>query len=351
MTGAKSTLRRGPGRTAAAVLAVVLAAAGLAAGPAHAQSKAGTTVGGFLRIEPNARGAALGNAGSALPGGIESAWYNCGAIGMLEQPAVVYSHSFWFADIGFNYAAAALPVGGIGNFLVSVTALNSGEIDVRTVDQPLGTGERYTVSNTAIGLGYGLRITSRFAAGLQANYATERIWHTSVGMVTFNLGTVYRLTEGGAVLGFSLSNLGARASYDGDDLSIRYDADPDVYGDNSGLPAEQYTDNFPLPGVFRLGLGVPYRLGEDSDLLLLLEALHPNDNSESANLGVEWAWKGLFALRGGYQTLFQEDRQLGLTLGFGVGGVLGGNRYQVDYAWAGHRYLQDTHRFSVVFAY
>lgn len=351
MTGAKFRGRRGAGTTAAAALVLALAAAVLGPGPARAQSKAGTTVGGFLRIEPNARGAALGNAGAALPGGIESAWYNPGAVGMLEQPAVVYSHSFWFADIGFNYAAAALPVGGVGNFLVSVTALNSGEIDVRTVDQPLGTGERYTVANTAIGLGYGLRITSRFAAGLQANYATERIWHTSVRMMSLNLGTVYRLTDAGAVLGFSLANLGARASYDGDDLSVLYDADPDVYGDNSALPASQYTDAFPLPNVFRLGLALPYRLGEESELLVLAEALHPNDNSESANVGVEWAWKGVFALRGGYQTLFQEDRQLGLTFGFGVGGDLGDNRFQVDYAWAGHRYLQDTHRFSVVFAY
>ena len=59
-----------------------------------------------------------------------------------------------------------------------MTALNSGDIDVRTVDQPLGTGERYTVSNVALGLGYGRQITSRFAAGLQVNYVTERIWHT-----------------------------------------------------------------------------------------------------------------------------------------------------------------------------
>jgi hypothetical protein len=323
----------------------------LACGTAGAQSKVGSTVGGFLRIEPTARGAALGNAGAAMPGGIEAVYYNTGAIGLLDRPAVAYSHSFWFADISFDYVAFALPVTGVGTFFGSVTSLNSGEIDVRTVDQPLGTGERYDVSNVAVGVGYGLRITSRFAAGLQANYATERIWHTSIKMVTFNLGTVYRLSESGAVLGFSLANIGSRARYTGGDLAIQYDADPDIYGDNSALPAEQFTDSFPLPGVFRLGVSVPYRLSEDSGLLFLAEALHPNDNSESANLGVEWTWRSLFALRGGYQTLFQTDRELGLTLGFGVQGDLGGNRYQVDYAWANHDHLEATHRLTVILVF
>lgn len=314
---------------------------------AAGQSKVGTTVGGFLRIEPTARGAALGNAGSALPGGIEAVYYNTGAIGSLQRPAVLYSHSFWLADISLHYAAVAVPVGGVGNFFASMTALNSGDIDVRTVDQPLGTGERYNVSNVALGIGYGLRITSRFAAGLQANYATERIWNTSIHLLTFNLGTTYRLTEGGAILGFCLANVGGRARFSGGDLAILYDADPDIYGDNSALPAEQYTDSFPLPGVFRLGLSVPFRLSENNGLLVLVEALHPNDNSESANLGVEWKWKDLFALRFGYQTLFQTDRELGLTWGFGVQGDLGSNRYQLDYAWADHAHLQSTHRLTV----
>jgi hypothetical protein len=219
---------------------------------------------------------------------------------------------------------------------------------VRTVDQPLGTGENYTVSNVAVGVGYGRRITSRFTAGIQANYATERIWHTSIHMLTFNLGTIYRLSESGAILGFSLCNLGARARYSGGDLAIQYNPDPDVNGNNSALPAEQSTDAFPLPGVFRLGISVPFETSPSSRFLLLAEGLHPNDNSESANLGAEWQWNRTLALRVGYQTLFQTDRELGLTAGFGVSGRIGDNRYELAYAWAAHAYLQDTHRITLV---
>ncbi|MFO7654304.1 MAG: PorV/PorQ family protein [Candidatus Krumholzibacteriia bacterium] len=335
----------------AVVVLVAMFALLAGAGPARGQSKVGTTVGGFLRIEPGARAAALGNAGAALPGTIEAVYYNAGAIGLLERPAVQYSHSFWFADISFDYAAFALPVSGNSTLFASVTALNSGEMDVRTVEQPLGTGERYTVANTALAVGYGVRITSRFAAGLQVNYATERIWHSSLHMFTMNMGTMYRLSESGILLAFSLANVGPRAGFDGDDLAIRYDADPDRFGDNSSLPAELWTDDFPLPGVFRLGLSVPFRPTREISMLFLAEALHPNDNSESVNVGLEWAWRDLLALRAGYQTLFQTDRELGLTLGFGIQGYLGNNRYHVDYAWADHDHLQDTHRVSVVLVF
>lgn len=331
-------------------LAVLLLLSGLlaAAPAAWGQSKVGTTIGAFLRIEPSARGAALGNAGVALPGGIESIYYNTGSLGLMESGAVQYSHSMWFADINHNYAAAVIPASGLGNFFLSTTALSSGEIDVRTVDQPLGTGERYTVSDVALGLGFGRQVTSRFAAGIQFNYVTERIWNTSYKTATINLGTMYRLSESGAMLGFCLSHLGTRAGFGGSGLQIQYDADPDAYGDNSALPAEQSTDSFPLPGLFRLGLSIPYKVSEESALLFLIEGQHPNDNSECINLGAEWKIRRLLALRLGYQTLFRTDTELGLTLGFGVQGWLGTSAYQLNYGWADHESLGDTHRLTMV---
>lgn len=335
-------------RKAGFSLLVVIACAALGAGPAAAQSKVGSTLGTFLRIEPGARGAALGNAGSALPGGIEAVYYNTGALGLLEGSAVLYSHASWFAGISHDYVGVALPVKGLGNIFTSVTALNSGDIQVRTVDRPEGTGVNYTVSNVALGLGYGRRITERFAAGLQANYVTEKIWNTSDHTLTFNLGSLYRLNTAGAELGFSLSNVGTQSRFTGRDLNITYDADSGTYGDNSALPGEQSTDSFPLPGLFRLGLSWPLRFSDSSRVLLLAEGLHPNDNSESMNLGAEWELRDLLALRMGYQTLFQTDSQLGLTFGFGVKGRLGGNAYRFDYAWAGHDYLDDTHRLTMV---
>lgn len=316
-------------------------------GSAAAQSKTGTTIVQFLNIEPSARIAGMGNAGVALGNDLQSVFYNPAALGRLERSSAQLSHSEWYAGVNYEYAAAAFPFKGIGTFLLSVTALNSGDILVRSVEQPLGTGEQFTVNDLALGLGYGRQITSRFAAGLQLNYASESIWNSSLHILTFNVGTVYQLTQNGLKLGACVNNVGTRTSLDGRDLAIQYDADPDANGDNSSLPATQFTDDFPVPILFRVGLSYPVELGPRSKILLAMDAAHPSDNSESLSTGAEWLFRDTFALRAGYQQLFQTDSNVGVTLGVGLRGGLGYSRYHLDYAWADHDYLEETHRLTL----
>lgn len=331
--------------------AALFAGLSFAPAPSFAQTKVGTTVGAFLGIEPSARFSGLGNTGVGAASGIESAYFNPAAIGTLSGASAMFTHAFWFGDISYDFAAAAIPLRRWGTLYASVTSLNSGEIDVRTVDRPLGTGERYTVGDIAVGLGYGRRVTQRFTTGLQLTYARERIWNSSQDFVTFSVGTVYDLTTSGLKLGTCLSNLGTRSQISGRDLAIQYDETPDVYGDNGALPGVQLTDAYPVPLLFRVGLSYPVDTGADGRLLLLADALHPNDNTESVNTGAEWTWRDLLSLRAGWQALFQEDSELGPTLGFGVRGVYDDNAYRFDYAWADHDHLQETHRLTFVLAF
>ncbi|MFH1278054.1 MAG: PorV/PorQ family protein [Candidatus Eisenbacteria bacterium] len=319
--------------------------------PALGQSKTGTTIGQFLLIEPGARIAAMGNAGAAVAEGIQSVYYNPAALGLLDRWELQFTHSEWLAGIDYDYAALAVPVTGLGTFFGSVTSLNSGEIDVRTVDQPLGTGERYDVGNLALGVGYGRRITDRFSAGVRVNYIEERIWHSTLNTWTVDVGTFYRISESGLGIGSSLSNYGTRAGYGGRDLRIQYDGDPNIYGDNSSLPAEQFTDQFPVPLLFRVGLSYPRRTGGDGRLLLVVDAFHPNDNTEYVGAGAEWEWKETVALRSGYQDLFKEDSEVGLTLGLGVRGVIDEYHFCFDYGWADYGRLLDTHRVTFGMAF
>ena len=106
-----------------------------------------------------------------------------------------------------------------------------------------------------------------------------------------------------------------------------------------------------MPILFRIGLAWPTTIGRDHRLLFLIDAHHPNDNTESLNLGSEWAWRRTLAFRAGYQSLFQEDSELGLTLGAGLRASLGGVEFRVDYGWASHEHLSETHRTTVVLAF
>ena len=333
------------------ILSLALAALSGAQGASWAQSKTGTTVGQFLRIEPSARQAAMGNAGVGLSGEIGSVYYNPGAVGTITSPALQLAHSEWFAGIDYDYFAGALPLGTLGTVFGSVTVLDSGEIDVRTVNQPLGTGERYSVTDIAVALGYGRQITDRFSAGLRVSYVSETIWHTSSGQVALDVGTVYRVPLSGLSIGSSLSNLSGRSSLDGRDLAIQYDADPDRHGDNGALPAEQFTGDFSLPLLFRVGLAYPRSMGERNELRLAVDAYHPSDDGESLSLGGEWTWAQTLSLRLGYQDLFLEDSDMGLTAGVGLETTVGGSDFRFDYAWADHERLDETHRFTVILVF
>lgn len=313
---------------------------------AGAQSKTGTTVGQFLLIEPSSRLTAMGNAGTASFSEVESGYYNPAAWGHLERSDAQFSHTLWLADITFNYAAIGVKTGSFGTIVLTLTSLNSGEIDVRTVEQPLGTGERYKVSNTAIGIGYGFPLTDRFSAGVQLSYIQETIWHSSLTAFAVNFGALYQVSDDGLLIGASISNFGSRSRYSGTDLRIRFDSNPDTYGDNSNLPGEAYTEEFALPILFRVGLAYPLSLGQDHLLWLMADAFHPSDNTESVSFGLEWTFMKLLSLRMGYQRLFEEDSEVGLTLGAGLEYDIIGLPLHFDYAWADHGRLESSQRLT-----
>ena len=315
------------------------------AGPAAAQSKTGTTIGQFLLIEPSARGAAMGNAAVTSFEEVASAFYNPGALGHMETSGAQFSHSQWLADITYNYAAAAVKLGSVNTLLLTVTSLNSGEIDVRTVEMPLGTGERYTVNNLSVGLGYSRRVTDRFSAGLQVNYIQEQIWHSSLNALGANVGILYELPFR-ARIGASISNFGTRGSYDGRDLRVRFDADDDRFGDNSALPAALTTEEFPLPIFFRVGIGMPIDLNASNRLLLAVDAFQPSDNTSSLSFGGEYAFMDLLFLRAGFQNLYLDDSENGLTLGGGLHYEVSGFGFKFDYAWADFNRIGDVQRFT-----
>ncbi|MBK7632320.1 MAG: PorV/PorQ family protein [Ignavibacteriales bacterium] len=318
------------------------------AGLNFAQSKTGTTIGQFLKIEPSSRVVGLGNAGASLSGEISNLFYNPASLGRLQGTDIQFTFNKWLADITYNYMAAGINVEGVGTFALVGTLLNSGEMDVRTVDNPLGTGERFTVNNLALGLGYGLMLTDRVSVGLQINYINEAIWHSSISTFGLNFGVQYQVEPDGLTIGASVSNFGARAAYDGRDLYLNYDFDPKKYGDNDKLPAELRTDYFNLPTIFRAGVSYWFDFGDDYKLLVAADAVHPNDNDQYINLGSEFNLLKMFSIRFGFRNLFMPDAEGGLVLGGGVQTNYDEtNNIRFDYAYAGYGRLADTHRLTL----
>jgi hypothetical protein len=207
------------------------------------------------------------------------------------------------------------------------------------------------VNDLLIGIGYGLRLNEQFTVGLQVNYVTERILHSSLSVFGVNIGTLYELSPGGLRIGASLSNFGSRGRYEGTDLYIRYDMDPERYGDNSSIPGAIETDDFSLPILFRIGLGYPLAIDGSNVVEFAVEAQHPSDNSECLNLGAEWRFREVLALRLGYNSLFQVDSEYGLTAGAGLMWDGLGYLLRFDYAWTSHQRLGSLHHLTLGFGF
>jgi len=208
----------------------------------------------------------------------------------------------------------------------------------------------------AIGLGYGQRITDRFTAGLQAKYIQETIWHTSMEAFAVDFGTLYEIIPGKLRLGASISNFGTKGRFDGTDLQITYAPNLSNNGDNNALPGEALTESYPLPIMFRVGLGYRQKIGDNNEFNFVLDAYHPNDNTESISFGGEWKFMKMFSLRAGYQNLrggdislsgYQNDASSGLTLGAGIEYDMGNYLFRFDYAYADAGRLGYTQRFTV----
>ncbi len=313
----------------------------------HSQSKVGTTIGQFLKIEPNSKISSLGGSGTGNYGTASMIYYNPASLGKIQNIDVDFTIANWLADIKYNYGAIAVNTGELGNFAVQVISLNSGEIPVRTVEMPLGTGEKYSVTNFALGLGYGRMLTDRVSVGFILSYFNETIWHSSLNGYFFNFGVQYQIAESGITFGAAVSNYGTHGKFSGTDLFINYDFDPRKYGDNDRLPAELRTDEFTLPTTFRAGITIPLQLHKNYRLILSLDALHPNDNYESLAIGGELQFFNTFSIRGGFRNLFLVDNEGGLTLGAGANvNVLNSYHVRFDYSWVDYGRLKAVHRIT-----
>ena len=131
-------------------------------------TKTGTTAAKFLSVGIGPRANAMGGAFTAVGNDASSLYWNPAGVASLEKYEAMFTYTSLFKDlnINLNYFALVIPVEGWGNFGVSVTALDYGDMDVTTEYYPEGTGEKFSAASYAFGLSYARTITEWFSAGI-----------------------------------------------------------------------------------------------------------------------------------------------------------------------------------------
>jgi hypothetical protein len=191
-----------------------------------------------------------------------------------------------------------------------------GDMAVRTVEMPEGTGEFFSAGDLAIGLSYARNLTDRFSIGVTAKYIQQTIWHSSASAVALDAGTLFKTDLfNGMVIGASISNFGPQLTMSGRDSRMYTRVDVTKQGSDAQIPYNIDMDSWDLPLSIHLGVSTNVVKTEDYHILVAVDAVHPNDNFESLNVGTEFGYKDYISLRAGYQSLFLKDSEGGLTLG------------------------------------
>ncbi|HTY57597.1 MAG TPA: PorV/PorQ family protein [Bacteroidota bacterium] len=282
-------------------------------------SKTGTVAATFLEIPVGASAVAMGSAFVSLANDATSLYWNPAGSAWLPQTEVLAMHTNWIADTRFDYAAFVLPLEDFGTLGVNVTSLSMDDMKVTTVEKPEGTGEYFSAGDLAVGLSYAHRLTDRFTIGFNAKYIQQTIWHESASAFALDVGTIFRTDLiGGLTIGASLTNFGTPMKMSGRDAREFGMLDPTKQGTNSQIPQDIEMDSWDLPLLFQIGISTSPLKTDNYRLTVSADALHPNDNYESVNVGAEFAFQDILFLRGGYNSLGLHDREGGLSFGFGL---------------------------------
>lgn len=308
--------------------------------------RAGISAFQFLKIGVGARGVAMGESFVAVANDASALFWNPAGLVDAQQHQVIASHAEYLVDISHEFLGVSYRLGENDAVGVSFSSLHMKDMEITTELQPFGTGRYFSFGDIAIGLTYSKKMTEQFSFGATIRYVEETLDILKMRSVMVDLGTLYWTGLGSTRFAVTISNFGSDVEPKGNVTQA------------NGVSVSSF-QSFSLPTIFKLGVAMEAMETEDSRLTTSLQLNHPNDNSEHFRLGLEYAFKNTFFLRGGIkrtigQRLFGRDETSpeDFTFGAGVAVDLAElTRVNADYAFARFGELGSVHRISIAFTY
>ncbi len=279
----------------------------------------GSATGQFLKIGVSARAAGMGGAYIAIAEGAEGTYYNPAVLPYVKGISVSLMHNQWFAGVKHNFAALAYNVPNIGAFGLSVTALYTDPMKVRTPLQPEGTGETFYTADYRFGLSYARSLTNSVTFGGTISYLNMKLYEGFVeNAVSADIAVLYNTGFRDFRFGLKIANFGSSVTF--------------------------VNEEYPLPLNFTFGLGMNGLEMESQKVIVSLAAMKPNDGQTLLMGGMEWTYLNILSLRTGYK--FNDDTA---TYSFGAGFNLNIKDYisMFDYSYSTYGLLGESHRFGI----
>jgi len=329
----------------------------------YAQNKpyrVGTTAANFLEMGMGSAANAMGEAYVSVARDLSGIYWNPSGLGYLEHNEAQFMYQPWIAGIHLGFVSAAIVLPRIGTLGLSVINMDYGRTEVTTMMMQEGTGETYAASDYAVAFTYSRRLVQWFAFGASAKWISSNIWHLNANALALDLGVMVNThffsfsgkKADGMTIGMSISNYGTKMQYDGIDLLTPIDILPNENGNYKDIEGQYRLQSWELPLIFRVGVSIIPIATERQQLILATDALHPNNNSESLNIGAEYTVKfpgfGQMFLRGGFHGIYMDETEYGLTFGGGFKlNLMRNNSVKFDYAYKDIGIFGSTMTYSV----
>jgi hypothetical protein len=315
--------------------------------PLAAQARLGGSGAQFLVLGGGCRPLALGGAYVAMAEGMDAIFFNPAGLANLDAPTFSFNHGELFADMNLENVSFATPMMG-GVVGISGVAFLSGKMTRTTFEDQEGEiGETFSANDFAFGLSYARMMTDKFTAGLTVKFVNQNIDRVQANGLAFDLGGTYSVSTSKLRLGFAIRNFGSDLIYSGENLEFETGLTdyPEVDED---IPATYRSEAYPMPLIFQIGLAYDIISVGANRITAVVDGIHPNDQDETYNLGMEYGLNDSYFARIGYT----GREQMGLTAGLGARVTLGGSFLaSVDYSYEDHEYLDAIQRFSLSVSY
>ena len=329
-------------------------------------SKVGTSAANFLKLPVGARALALGGGGIATIQDATALYWNPAGIGAIDRVTLAYNRAELYAGITHTFTGLVMPLGLNSRIGVSYIGLNSGEMEVTTVEEPQGTGEFFEVVNTAIGITFSQILTDRFTLGITGKWVQEKIQRAVANGIALDVGSTFNTGLLGTRLGMAILNMGPKMQLDGPDLAFNRQLDDEPGELTAGLnpAANLETLTYDLPLMFRMGVSIDllggistFMTNDMNRVTALIDIEDANDQVARVGLSMEYAWNETIYARFGYRIRGKLSEQLGARLqdrpreafelgyGLGLNTVVSGYAIQLDYGLAEYGDLGTVNQF------
>jgi len=284
-----------------------------------------------LTINPWARTTGLNGMNSARVEGLESMMLNVAGLTFVKKTEVAFSYTNWLSGsgVGINSFGLAQALGKHKENVIGVSfmSLGVGEIERTTNTSPEGGIGTFKPQFMNIGLAFSRAFSESIRGGVLFRLVNQRIDDLNASGFAIDLGIQYVTGKRENIrFGVALRNVGTPMKYTGNGLSFRGDAPNGDYL----MTQSMRTEKFQLPVQLNLGGAYDFLIGENKELgkhmhrVTIVANFTSNAyGKDQYGGGVEYSFRELFVLRGGYRyeegltkTAERTNAHTGLAGGF-----------------------------------